>query len=245
MVACDACTAGEQPGGLATLVAAANRTAACTDYTARVALNALGDCAKFSCSGLPLRAQADCAALLQRCSRDDALPDRQCTTHIAATGHHTAITTVVIVVAGLMLIDAVPVVYGRVAGVAAQAVVATVAVLMSVLPLQTSSMCYQTHPINVAAGPADDTFAPEFATHWHKRWAAHVAVAAAVAAACPAFPAAGRRAAAYIALVLAVVAAASYGARLCPDMRPGPGVYAILAAALASPIAAAAELVAA
>ena len=68
---------------------------------------------------------------------------------------------------------------------------------------------------------------------------------AAGAAACPALPAAGRRAAAYIALVLAVVAAASYGARLCPDMRPGPGVYAILAAALASPIAAAAELVAA
>ena len=50
MVACDACTAGEQPGGLATLVAAANRTAACSDYTARVALNALGDCAGFSCS---------------------------------------------------------------------------------------------------------------------------------------------------------------------------------------------------
>lgn len=205
-------------------------------------MNALGGCYKIqtACDALPLAVKADCEAVVGCGLAERAQVETQCESHQAGSGHHTAIVSIVLVVAGLMLIDAVPVAYGRVVGAFAQAAVATAAVALAALPLQTSHMCYQDHPINAAAGPSQHTFAPEMSTHWHKRWAAHVAVVAAVAAACDIFPMAPRRAAAFVALVLAVTAAASFGAELCPDMRPGAGVYAALAAALAAPIAAAA-----
>jgi len=243
-MSCDACGHGEQPGGLVTLVRAAARlvrhhTNGCAEYTTGVALNALEGCHK-SCMELPAAAQADCEIVEACGNAQHAEVETQCESHQAGSGHHTAIVSIVLVVAGLMLIDVVPVAYGRLVGAFAQAAVVTAAVALATVPLQTSHMCYQDFPIAAPAGPSRLTFAPEMSTHWHKRWAAHVAIVAALAAACEQAPQGARRAAAFVALVLAITAAASYGAELCPDMKPGIGVYVVLVAALAAPLAAAA-----